>query len=615
MATLIGCHKTSLTEETVENFLKHLGDIRGSSLASVAGTVAAAFGGSVYHAPDGAVAVIVGFPRWRNPELAKIAVNEGHARALSEAYRCRGERFWTELGGAFSLAIIDTVADKVLLAIDRIGQQHLFYAATEHGLVFGSRADHIIAHPDVSAEISDQALYDYIYFHHCPSPSSIFRSVKKLEGGQYLRYSAGRISVETYWMPSFDESLSVSNGEAEEQVRTAIFSAVSRFDTADRHIGAFLSGGLDSSTIAGALSRIRPHNTPTFSIGFPVKGYDEIDYARIAANHFGTKQHEYYLTPEDIVTAISKVAEACDEPFGNSSALPAYFCAKLAKENGITLLLAGDGGDELFAGNERYAKQFVFEHFRRLPHRLQKLIADGCNVVPPLLAQRFPLRKVFRYVEQAAIPLPDRLQNYNFLHRHDPKEVFTPDFLCSVDHSLPLFGLRKSYSQPEAATVLNRMLYLDWKITLHDNDLVKVNRMCELAQIDVAYPMLDDEVIECSCRIPSNLKIRQGRGGLRWFYKRAMRDFLPPQIINKSKHGFGLPFGIWLTNHGPLRELAYESIRQLKQRDIFLPSFLDQAVVMHQSIHAPYYGELIWILMMLEQWWQANERKLVGIKT
>ncbi|MDV3243059.1 MAG: asparagine synthase C-terminal domain-containing protein, partial [Methylocaldum sp.] len=163
---------------------------------------------------------------------------------------------------------------------------------------------------------------------------------------------------------------------------------------------------------------------------------------------------------------------------------------------------------------------------------------------------------------------------------------------------------RAYYHRPNGASPLNRMLYLDWKITLHDNDLVKVNRMCELAGVEVAYPMLDDAVIELSCRIPSKTKLKANN--LRWFYKRAVHGFLPAEIINKSKHGFGLPFGIWLQNHEELKALAYGSIQQLKGRGYFRAEFLDHAIAMHQSVHAAYYGELIWVLMMLEQWFQTH---------
>ena len=202
--------------------------------------------------------------------------------------------------------------------------------------------------------------------------------------------------------------------------------------------------------------------------------------------------------------------------------------------------------------------------------------------------------------------MPDRMQDYNFLHRHDVTDIFQGGFLERVDTAEPLQLLRDCYNRPENASTLNRMLYMDWKTTLHDNDLVKVNRMCEMVGVDVCYPLLDQRIVELSCRIPSDSKLKGQQ--LRWFYKQAMADFLPEQIINKSKHGFGLPFGIWLKDYKPLKELAYDAIHGLKKRDYFKPQFLDHAIDMHQSIHAAYYGELIWILMMLELWFAGKGR-------
>jgi asparagine synthase (glutamine-hydrolysing) len=582
----------------------------GALKSAVCGNgVCAAQGGEASLSADGMLAAMVGFPRWRCPELAALAAELGQVAALAEAYRRHGAELCRELLGSFVLAVIDPERDTVLLALDRIGQRHLFYAQTAGGLVFGTSADAVLAHPQVGREFAPQAVFDYVYSHHCPSPGSAYRAIRKLDGAERLVFQGGALRVERYWQPGFSEA-AVPLEELAAGLRESIFGAVARLAGSGPRAGAFLSGGLDSSTVAGALAQARPDGADTFSMGFPVAGYDEMAYARIAAERFRTRQHEYYLSPDDAVAAIPKIAAAYDEPFGNSSALPTYFCARLAKEQGMDLLLGGDGGDELFAGNTRYATQLLFQPYLALPDALRGAMEAGLGWLPPALAGRFPLRKLIRYVELAKVPLPDRLHDYNFLHRVDPGEVFDPGFLAAADPEAPLARQRESYRRPAEASDLNRMLYLDWKITLHDNDLVKVNKMCDLAGMAVAYPMLDDDVVELSCRVPSRLKLRHGK--LRWFYKRAMAGFLPRPILDKSKHGFGLPFGIWLREHGPLRELAYDSVLGLKRRPYFRPGFLDEAIAMHQSGHAGYYGELIWILMMLELWFAAKEVKAGG---
>lgn len=520
-------------------------------------------------------------------------------------YKQNGLSFINRLNFGFALLLADLADRKLILATDPIGQRHLYYSQTPNGLVFGATADNVVAHPEVDNDIALQSIYDYVYFHHCPSPTTIYRQVSKLENGQLLTYQAGKVELQYYWLPEYHEKLNVSLEDAGKQLQQTLTDAVRHLTVDARNTGAFLSGGLDSSSVAGALSSVYPNEAKTFSIGFDVEGYDEIGYARIAAQHFNTQQYEYYVTPEDTVDAVAKIAAYYDEPFGNSSALAVYYCAKLAKRNGIELLLGGDGGDELFAGNERYSKQLLFEPYQKIPGFMRKLLQGGLDNAPSVLLENRFCFKAKRYIEQAEVPLPDRLQDYNFLHRHPAAEIFTDDFVQQIDTKLPLQGWRDCYQRPTEASALNRMLYLDWKTTLHDNDLVKVNKMCELAGVDVQYPLLDRSMLELSCRIPSHLKIKQQK--LRWFYKQSVSDLLPEQIINKSKHGFGLPFGIWLKDHPPLKALAYDSLGDLKKRGYFRPGFIDHAINMHQTIHAAYYGELIWVLMMLELWLRGKK--------
>ncbi|WKJ91522.1 asparagine synthase C-terminal domain-containing protein [Methylomonas montana] len=518
---------------------------------------------------------------------------------LLDAYLNQGADFLIGLPEADALVLIDFERQRLVLATDPIGLSHIYYAEIEDGVVFGSSADFVVRHPQVSNAIRPQAIFDYIYLSHCPSPGTIYQQVKKLEGGQCLIYQNGQLSIKRYWLPEFTEQ-TCDLRQAGQELQQALIDAVRGMVDTEEYTGAFLSGGLDSSSVAGALAKVFPGKAKTFSMGFKVEGYDEIEYANLAVQHFKTRQHEYYVTPEDTVNAVPAIAAYYDEPFGNSSALAAYYCAKLAKEHGVNRLLAGDGGDEIFAGNERYAKQMLFDNYHRLPSFVSAGLEAVLNSLPNALAkQKLPF-KAKRYIEQANAAMPDRLQDYNFLHRHAAADIFQADFLAQIDTGVPLQQLRDTYHRPENVSTLNRMLYMDWKSTLHDNDLVKVNRMCEMAGVEVCYPLLDRRMIDLSCRIPSHDKLRGQK--LRWFYKQAMADFLPERIINKPKHGFGLPFGVWLRDHQPLKELAYGAIQGLKKRGFFKPEFLDHAIHMHQTIHAAYYGELIWILMMLELW-------------
>ncbi|OAH98370.1 asparagine synthase [Methylomonas methanica] len=527
----------------------------------------------------------------------------GRSQSLLEAYLSRGVGFLVGLPEADTLLLIDTDQQRLMLATDPIGLTNIYYAEIAGGLIFGSSADFVVRHPQVSNAIAPQAVFDYIYLNHCPSPSTIYRQVKKLEGGQCLVYQNGRVSLKRYWLPIFHEQ-SCDLQQAGRELQQELIDAVRSMADTEDNTGAFLSGGLDSSSVAGALAKVFPGKAKTFSMGFDADGYDEIEYANIAAQRFNTRQHQYYVTPEDTVNAVPAIAAYYDEPFGNASALAAYYCAKLAKDHGVNRLLAGDGGDEIFAGNERYAKQMLFENYHRLPKFISAGLEATLNALPDVIAkQKLPF-KAKRYIEQANAAMPDRLQDYNFLHRHAAADIFQADFLAEIDVAAPLRQFRENYWRPESASTLNRMLYLDWKNTLHDNDLVKVNRMCEMAGVEVCYPLLNRRILDLSCRIPSNDKLRGQK--LRWFYKQAMTDFLPERIINKPKHGFGLPFGVWLKDHKPLKQLAYGAINDLKRREFFKSDFLDHAIEMHQSVHAAYYGDLVWMLMMLEFWFAGK---------
>lgn len=454
-----------------------------------------------------------------------------------------------------------------------------------------------------SQDIDPQALFDYVYFHFVPSPRSIFTGISKISNGHAIQVRNGQIEMLRYWRPQFDQPFGLSVDDAAVELRGLLSDSVNRAMDGSQACGAFLSGGLDSSTVAGLASRLRP-GVQTISMGFDAPGYDEVEYARIASRHFGTRSIEYYVTPDDVLASLPEIAAAFPEPFGNSSAAAVYHCARIAREHGIDLLLAGDGGDEIFGGNERYLKQMIFERYRLVPPTIRSLLLEPAVRTASKVTTRFPIGKAASYISQAKIPLPDRLQTYNFLQRHDAAEVFSDGMLARVQVSEPLQLLRDEYATPGSADAINRMLFLDWKFTLHDNDLVKVNEMCRLAGVSVAYPMLDPAIVNFSMRIPSDWKVR--RGELRWFYKKAMRGFLPEQIIGKSKHGFGLPFGVWTASHAGLRSLAEDCLGSLGSRGYFRPAFLRDALRMHREIHAKFYGELVWILTVLELWLRAH---------
>lgn len=568
------------------------------------GSVAAAAAGSdadVYE-DEGQLVAVWGRMRFTDTELAACAQRHGVARALAQGYARMGTGVLTTLAGAFALAILDGRGGEAVLAIDRMGTRPLCYCVAAGTLVFGSTLDAISAFPANTPEINRQAIYDYVYFHMVPGPRTIHVGRHRLLPGTLLLFCNGKAETRAYWEMHFAEDEKRPLPELKKDFLAILREGV-RDATQDGTVGAFLSGGTDSSTIAGMLGKVTAQPARTYSIGFEAQGYDEMRYARIAARHFETKHHEYYVTPDDVVSAIPLIAAIHDQPFGNSSAVPTYCCAKLAKDDGVDTLLGGDGGDELFGGNERYAKQYLYSLYSDLPRALRKgLIEPVLGLLPPVSL----IGKAQRYVRNASTPMPARYDNYNLLERLGAASVFTSEFLGTIDARQPRMMLDHAYDSAQAHSLINRMLALDLRFTLADNDLPKVTRACELASIDVRFPLLSDSIVTFSAGLSPRLKLKGTR--LRYFFKEALRGFLPDEIIAKTKHGFGLPFGPWLQTHGPLRQIALDSLADLKQRHIIRPEFIDELISMHVKRHAGYYGTMVWVLMMLEQWLRQHHR-------
>jgi asparagine synthase (glutamine-hydrolysing) len=545
------------------------------------------------HADDRGWCAVIGHP-WRhgaNPARAT-------ARFVLESYRSRGPALLDDLAGGFAFVVHDGTGDATLFAGDRFGIHTLCYGCVADGVVVGRYADEVAAAIGKADRLCLQSLYDYLYFHVIPSPATVFEGVQRLEAAHYAEYRAGRLEIRRYWSPSYETREQRSRDVEAERFRTLLKDAVAR-EARDGNVGAFLSGGTDSSSVVGWLSRTDGVAARAWSIGFDAAGFDEMAYARIAAKHFGIEHHEYYVTPADIVAGVPKLAEHYDQPFGNSSALPAFFCAQRAHDAGVRRMLAGDGGDELFGGNTRYAKQAVFEAYGAVPAALRHGLLDP--VLSTGIARALPVvKKAASYVAQANVPLPARMRTYNLLARLGTAGMLGPAFLRAVDESAPARDEASVFARCQDPSVLNRQLAFDLKYTLEDADLPKVVHTCELAGCDVRFPMLDDALVDFANHLPPSYKLRGMR--LRPFFKEASRGFLPDAILAKSKHGFGLPFGAWVLRDPGLARFARTSVASLPERGLVQQSFVDALFTRDLPAHPGFYGEAVWILMLLAQW-------------
>jgi len=545
--------------------------------------------------------LVLGQHEFADTRLSAVAGEQGFPEAWRQAMTGGKNAIQAALAGArgeFAIGVCDE-AGRTFIAVDRFAIRTLCYTVRDGRLLFAERAD-ALAGP--GARLNAQALYDYVLLHAIASPETIFDGIHRLPPGHYAWFEAGKLSVARYWTPAFDEFPNPSFGVLRDQFLQLVQDAVARQLDGSKP-ACFLSGGTDSSTVAGMIRLACGRPAASYSIGFDAQGYDEMAYARLAAKRFGTEHHEYYVTPDDLVRGIPMVAAHHDQPFGNSSALPAYYCALKAREDGVTRLLAGDGGDELFGGNSRYAKQRVFGWYGHLPSLLRRsLLEPGFGMQ---WVERTPmLKKGSSYIEQARVPMPDRLQMYNLLRRLGAEQVFTPALLQRVDQEQMARQQRAVWAEPGAASDLNLMLAFDWRYTLAESDLPKVRSSTQLAGVSVGFPFLDDALLDFSLRLPTSYKLKGLK--LRWFFKEALRGFLPDEIIGKRKQGFGLPFGVWANCHDALKALAVDSLHGLAARGIVRPEFLDVLVKTHLPAHPGYFGEMVWILMMLEQWLRSH---------
>jgi asparagine synthase (glutamine-hydrolysing) len=522
---------------------------------------------------------------------------------IAERFREVGAAVLEELRGPFALALYDRDRKRGLLAVDRMGIGVLFVQATDKGLAFGRAPTRVARLAGVPLELAPQALFDYLYSHVVPAPHSIVAGPRRLLPGEAVTWENGRTEFRRYWRVAFEENRPRPFEELKSEFRSLLRVSVADA-MAGAKAGAFLSGGTDSSTIVGMMREVTGQPPESFSIGFDATGYDEMEFARTAARHFGSNHHEYYVTPADIVAAVPQLARTHDQPFGNASAAPTYYCALRAREQGCEVMLGGDGGDELFGGNARYALQHIFGLYENIPGVLRHALIEP---VAGLIARgpRIPLvSSAAGYVQQARTPMPARLESYNLLERLGRNEVLHESLAARIDPREPIALLESEYFNPTAASLINRMLALDLKTTLADSDLPKVNRSCELAGIPVRFPMLDERIVDFSATLEPSLKLR-GRT-LRYFFKEALRDFLPEQTITKKKQGFGLPFGYWAVRDDALRQLTFDSLNALKKRSLVRSEFIDRLKDELMPAHPGYYGTMAWILMMLELWLQEH---------
>lgn len=535
------------------------------------------------------------------------------AQQLCWLYRLRGKDFLQDLEGAFAVAVWDESSQQLLLAIDRIGIGSLCWTREKLGLIFATRPSAIRALQQEPAGADHAALMQYLLFSVVPAPLTAYEGISKLSPGHVLRFSNGTVHQECYWDVVYSEDHSLDEAGWIHEVREGLRAAVHRQleGCEPGSTGAYLSGGTDSSSVVAFMSE-RSSPAHTFSVHFSEERYSEVGYARLTANRFHTSHHERCLVPSDAAAALQEILAYYDEPFANSSAFGAFACARMARESGVQTLLAGDGGDEIFAGNERYASDKYFSMYHDVPAWIRRRLIEPLVSLLPDGESSLGLPK--RYLRRANIPNPQRIFSYGPYFSFRPEEILDPAFLQQVPPEHWMDVANQHFQRPASASELNRLMYLDLKLILADNDLRKVSGTAELSGVRVRYPMLDAELVQMAARIPSSLKLRGFRK--RYIFKKAMYGILPDQVLNKKKHGFGVPLSHWFLREPKLASLLQDVLHdsRTRSRGYFRPEFLDRLASLHRSENTAYYGEALWYIVALELWHRKHlERVQEGV--
>jgi len=565
------------------------------------------------HNEDETVWVVYNGEIYNFPELRRELEQRGHrfytksdTETIVHLYEEMGADCVKRLRGMFGLALWDVRRQKLLLARDRLGKKPIHYAFHKGRLLFGSEIKTIFAIAPELAEVNHEGLLQYFYFGYIADPLTAFKEIQKLPPGHLLEYEDGKTTVRQYWdVPEYGTQAAMSEEECLEELERRLEEAVRIRLISDVPLGALLSGGVDSSIIVALMARVSSGPVKTFTIGFEAEQFNEAGYARLVSEKFGTDHHELVLNPnlEETLTFLSTTLE---EPFGDSSMLPTYYVSRMARQH-VTVALSGDGGDELFAGYDRYLVAMERRKFDRIPGWLGQLYRDRVHPHVPSsmygknLAWNASLDERDRYLDAVSY-LPA-------LHRE--RNLFSREFIEDASRLPdPLGSWRRMYDAAPAHDPLSRLLYLDTKTYLSADILAKVDRMSMATSLEVRVPMLDYEFVEWAASLPVEWKFRHGT---RKFIlkKLAERVGIPPALLHRRKQGFQLPLVDWMRDSMKDQFLRILTEARTLQRGFFKLSAVHALIDEHTSGRRNRSG-LLWRMLVLELWHRNFLERGVG---
>ena len=499
----------------------------------------------------------------------------------------------------FAIALWDSREHKLLLARDRVGKKPLYYAADGKRLLFGSELKCLLAADSLPRDIDTQALSDYFSLGYVPAPKTIYRAAKKLLPGHYLVASAKGVRIERYWDISFNHVENRSEEEWCEILRHQLCEVTRMRLMSEVPLGAFLSGGVDSSAVVAMMAKIMRRPVTTCSIGFEEQEYDESAFARKVSEQFNTDHHEQIVRP-NALDVLNKLVWHYDEPFADSSAIPTYYVSQVARRY-VTVALGGDGGDENFAGYRRY----YFDHMENqmrgfIPAPIRSAVFGPLGRLYPALAwaPRF-LRGKATFQSLARSPLEGYFNSISIFRPGEKSNLFTKDFRQSLNGYDAIDVLQQYYDRADTPDLLSRIQYVDMKTYLTDDILAKVDRASMAVSLEVRAPLLDHKLMETVATIPSSLKLA-GREG-KYIFKKAMAPILKSEILDRRKQGFAVPLDRWFRQD--LKDLTYAALFSIDD-GILDRAFLKKIWDQHQKGTYDRSAHL-WSVLMFRKWREA----------
>jgi asparagine synthase (glutamine-hydrolysing) len=514
---------------------------------------------------------------------------DSDTETIVHLYEEFGARAVDRLRGMFAFAIWDARKRELLVARDRLGIKPLYYAEVDGGFVFASELKPILQLPEIERQLNWGAVNHLFTFLATSPTQSIVDGVRKLEPGRIATVRNGAVHIERYWDADFSPNENATEDELVEELRSLLAESVKLHQISDVPLGAFLSGGIDSSAVVATMARMNSSRVKTFSIGFAEREFDELCHARRVADAFGTEHHELVLRP-DVVGIVEDLAWYLDEPFGDTSAIPTYMVSKLAAEH-VTVVLSGDGGDELFAGYDKYMVEQRERGYSRVPTPVRKALGAAGRLMPEGMTGR-------RFLQHLALDGPQRyLDASTMFHREQLRQLFRPDVQREIARHDP-WREASAQLQRAGSDWLSDLQYWDLQAYLPLDILTKVDRMTMAHSIEARPPLLDHKLVEFAARIPSRLRMKDGT--TKYMLKRAMRGVLPDEIIDRRKQGFAVPLSHWFRGElsGFVRDLLLSDTG--RQRGLFNAPYVEKLLQLHER--GRNIDLQLWTMMSLELW-------------